>query len=173
MLHTGCWNFMSWEYLWSFQDEHQLGTTCIHDNFIVLHHWETRLPAPWPNISCNDIEVTTTYPLMSMPSAKRYEATSINCIRYWFDSTGNWTSEWIAYAQPIPQLCPPVIECLQTQCYILIYCYEAFVRESFDRWGSLCVILVIAPILYKYSSQMKGQVSNPQFCHAGARILII
>ena len=46
-----CWSFVSWQHLSLYQDRHRLVTVCTHGDFIVvLHKWQTRTPAPWPDI---------------------------------------------------------------------------------------------------------------------------
>ena len=40
----------SWQHIRSFQDSYRLVTMDTHDEFLVLHHWEARPPAPWPDI---------------------------------------------------------------------------------------------------------------------------
>ena len=54
---------MSLQYLRSYQDGHPLETvhTNTHRNFIVLPHWETRVPAQWPDILLSHITVTLSW----------------------------------------------------------------------------------------------------------------
>ena len=43
---VGYWSFTPWHHLRSYQDGYRLVTVYIHDDIIVLLHWETKPPAP-------------------------------------------------------------------------------------------------------------------------------
>ena len=45
---VGCWEFYVLQHLSSYQDGYQLETVHTHGDFIVLPHWKTRPPVPWP-----------------------------------------------------------------------------------------------------------------------------
>ena len=49
-LVIGSWGFTSWKHIRSHQNEYKLVTVCTQGDFILLPHWEIRLPAPCPNI---------------------------------------------------------------------------------------------------------------------------
>ena len=45
---------------------HQFATVCTHGNFIVLPHWNTRPPAPLPDIPLSRIILTLREPFLAL-----------------------------------------------------------------------------------------------------------
>ena len=77
--------------------ESRLMTVHTHSNFIALSDWEIR-PVIWPDITLSHIILILRLPgfcpiLFIHASVPGYEATSINLISHWLDSTGNQTSD--------------------------------------------------------------------------------
>ena len=74
----------------------RLMTVCTHGDFIMLPHWESRPPAPWPDIPLthiiSDTVLTSPCPFLIMLSAwlgsDKYKPLS-----HWFDSTSIWRCE--------------------------------------------------------------------------------
>ena len=44
------WSVLSWQHLRTYEDKHRLVTMRTDGDFIVLLHWETKVPVPWSNI---------------------------------------------------------------------------------------------------------------------------
>ena len=79
LLFFVCWCFTSCEHLSSYQYGYRLVTVHIHDNLRVLSHWETRLPATWPDIPLSHITLTLSEP--AWLGSDKYQI-----IRHWFVS---------------------------------------------------------------------------------------
>ena len=83
-----CSRCLSYQHLRSYQDGYRLVTARTHDDFIILPHWKTRPPAPWPDITRDHIIPTLSQPIpcpiLIMPSAW---VGSDNCkyLSHWFD----------------------------------------------------------------------------------------
>ena len=58
--HSDCYHFTSQILTWSYLDGYPLVIVHIHDEFIVLPHWESRPPTPCPHISLGEIILILT-----------------------------------------------------------------------------------------------------------------
>ena len=49
------------------QERYWLVTVCTHGDFTVLPYWQTRQPAPWPDIRLSHIMLTLNQPVLVLP----------------------------------------------------------------------------------------------------------
>ena len=76
-----CVCITSKQHLRLYQDGYRVVTVRIHDDFIVLPHWETRPPAPWPDIT---LSCHWANSILIMPS------TWLGSDKYQFDKSLIW-----------------------------------------------------------------------------------
>ena len=66
--------FTSWQHLRSYQDGYWVVTVHTHGNFILLPHWDSKLPASWPDFTVSHIiltlSLTSHWPFQIMASTK-------------------------------------------------------------------------------------------------------
>ena len=61
-----CWFVTPWQHPWSYQCTYWLVSVHTHGDFIVLPHWATRPPAPWPDILLSHIFLTLSHPVLAI-----------------------------------------------------------------------------------------------------------
>ena len=97
-----CCCFMSYQHLSSYQDGYWVMTVCTHSYshsyVIVLFHWETRTPAPWPNIPHIHVIFIQAAPTSSCPLVVSSSA-KLGSDKYTFDKSLLWLV-WDSNSRP-------------------------------------------------------------------------